>query len=46
MRNYINLLPPRPKIRQSLGPLALALIILGVVLIACLLAFTHIGGFQ
>ncbi len=36
MRNNINLLPARPKIRQSLGPIALALIILGVVLIACL----------
>ncbi len=39
MKNNINLLPPRPKIRQSLGPLALALIIISVTLIACLAGF-------
>lgn len=39
MKNNINLLPPRPKIRQSLGPWALALIILGVTLVAVLAGF-------
>ena len=36
MKNNINRLPPRPKIRQSLGPLALALIIISVTVLACL----------
>lgn len=39
MKNNINLLPPRPKIRQSLGPLALALIIISVTIVACLAGF-------
>jgi len=36
VRNKINLLPERPKVKQSVGPIVLALIILGAVLLSCL----------
>lgn len=36
MRNNINLLPPRPKIRRSLGPAVLLMIIIGALVLASL----------